>query len=292
MKNSRGQALVLVLLSLAVVLTLALYIVSRTVTDIAVSSREEEALRAFSAAEAGVERALVIGSSIGNTTIGDANFSANVSGFAEGTYSFSYPANLSSGDAVTLWFVDHDEDGNLSCGIGDNCFSGNILRVCWGKPGTSSSSDTAPAIELSVLYSTTPMNYSTLRIGRGAFDPNDNRLTENAFSSQDSTSCQIGGETFAFGQTIDLSAELGVPALSDGGLQYAKVRMLYNTTENHKVGFDVDFSGNDPLPSQGLMIDSSGTSGDSNRRLEVFQAWPEAPSVFDYALFSSSGIVK
>ena len=52
-KIESGQALLLVLLGMAVVLTIVLSILSRSVTDIAVTSREEEALRAFSAAEAG-----------------------------------------------------------------------------------------------------------------------------------------------------------------------------------------------------------------------------------------------
>lgn len=77
-----GQALLLVLLSMAVVLTIVLSILSRSVTDIAVTSRDEEALRAFSAAEAGVEQALVAGGGTG--TVGNATFNANVSGFASG----------------------------------------------------------------------------------------------------------------------------------------------------------------------------------------------------------------
>ncbi len=45
----------LVLLSMSVVLTLVLFILSRSITDIAVTTSQEEAVRAFSAAEAGVD---------------------------------------------------------------------------------------------------------------------------------------------------------------------------------------------------------------------------------------------
>src|SRR6185369_6746883 len=96
-RNESGQALVLVLLSLAVVLTLVLFVLSRSVTDVAVSSRQEEAVRAFSAAEAGVERALVVGSSSGSTQIGDATYKANVTSYAEGLPDFNYPIVMSSG---------------------------------------------------------------------------------------------------------------------------------------------------------------------------------------------------
>jgi Tfp pilus assembly protein PilX len=82
-KSQKGQALVLVLLSLSVVLTLVLFILSRSITDVAVSSKEEESARAFSAAEAGIERSLVVGS--GNSSdIGDAHYVASVTSFALG----------------------------------------------------------------------------------------------------------------------------------------------------------------------------------------------------------------
>jgi Tfp pilus assembly protein PilX len=53
-----GQALVVVLLIVAVVLTLGLSIASRGVTEINVSSVENDSSKALDAAEAGVESAL------------------------------------------------------------------------------------------------------------------------------------------------------------------------------------------------------------------------------------------
>ncbi|KKU09040.1 MAG: hypothetical protein UX13_C0051G0010, partial [Candidatus Woesebacteria bacterium GW2011_GWB1_45_5] len=93
-------------------------------------------------------------------------------------------------------------------------------------------------------------------------------------------------------KTLNFS-DLGIPPGSYGstnGLQFARARLLYNTDQTHPVGFDV--SGGDTLPSQGLMIASSGSSGDANRKLEVFQGWPEAPVIFTSAVFSSTGLTK
>lgn len=287
-KSNSGQALVLVLLSLAVVLTLVLYILSRSITDIATSSREEESVRAFSAAEAGVERALVVGSFGGS--IGDANFNAQVSDFSEGTSTFNYPINLNVGDTATLWFVSHDNNSNLVCNVLNPCFSGSTVKVCWGKPGTAT--NVAPAIETSIFYTTTPLDFSTTRIARAAIDPNTSRA--NNFADPDPGTCTIDGVAYQFQKTFTLSA-LGIPAGSygtDGGLLFARIRMLYNSTESHNVGFDVNFAGNDVLPSQGSLIDSTGTSGESNRRLEVFQAWPEPPTIFDNVVFSTGSLSK
>lgn len=296
MKYQRGQALVLVLLSLAVVLTIVLFILSRSITDVAVSSRSEEAVRAFSAAEAGVENALVVGTSSGLTTIGNATFNANVSNVSEGSNNFNYPVPINSGEATTLWFVAHDEANNdsLICNAQKPCFTGKQLKICWGNTGTGGSSSTTPAVELSVFYETTPGDPATTRIARAVYDPNSGRLASNSFSSPDGGTCTIGDVSYAFQKTIDLST-LGVPAGSYGsqnGLQFARVRMFYNTDTSHAVGFDVNFAGNLLLPSQGSQIDSTGTAGQSNRRISVFQGWPEAPAIFEGAVFSSFGLVK
>lgn len=273
-----GQALVLVLLSLAVVLTLVLFILSRTVTDIAVSTNEEEAIRAFSAAEAGIEKALIIGST-GDTPIGAASFNANVTGFSEGTPTFNYPINLASGDSATLWFVNHD----ISTGaITTQHFSGDSVKVCWGKSGASDSTATTPAIEMTVFY-----DDGLVKVGRAALDPNAGRTATNSFTNVSGRNCTIDGVEYAFWENIDLTALTGGATDS---LLFAKLRMFYNSDENQIVGFDVTGAGD--LPSQGLDIESLGTSGSANRRIEVFQAWAEAPGIFEYSLFSVGGLVK
>ena len=290
----KGQALVLVLLSLAVVLTLVLFILSRSITDIAVSSREEEAVRAFSAAEAGVENALVVG--VGSASdIGNASYTSAVSDFAVGLPSFVYPLSLTSVESGTVWFIGHDTDSNTLCDATHPCYRGGSIKVCWGKEGTSAIVGTTPAIEFTLFYETTPGSAATARIAIGAYDPNAGRRSANAFAAPDGAGCtDIEGENFAFSKNISF-ASLGIPAGSynvDKGLQFAKVRMFYNTDANHKIAFDVSGAGGTMLPSQGLKVNSSGVAGESNRRLEVFQGWPEAPSIFESVVFSGNGVTK
>lgn len=57
-KKSSGQVALIVLLIMVVILTIGLSLASRSITDIRISQDEKEALRAFSAAEAGIEEAL------------------------------------------------------------------------------------------------------------------------------------------------------------------------------------------------------------------------------------------
>jgi hypothetical protein len=293
-ENQGGQALLLVLLSMAVVLTIVLSVLSRTITDITVTTSEEEALRAFAAAEAGIERALIVGSNTGDFGEG-ASFTATVSNFGQQQSEYVYPEKILSGETAVVWFVDHDEDsGGLTCDTGE-CFSGSSIKICWGEPGTASDSDTTPAIETSVFYAETPGDYSTVRIARDTRDPNVIRRSSNNFQADEvGTACVISDQEFAFRKILNFGTDLGIPAGSYGvqnGLQFAKIRILYNTGMAHTMGVDVSATGNS-LPSQGVRIESAGSSGEANRRIEVFQTFGELPAIFDAAIFSPGGIVK
>ena len=294
-KYQSGQALLLVLLSMAVVLTVVLSVLSRTITDITVTTKEEEALRAFAAAEAGIERALIIGSNIGEFEDG-ASFTATISNFGQQQTEYIYPEKLLSGETAIVWFIDHDEDdGALTCGTGE-CFTGSLINLCWGEPGTASDSNFTPAIEASIFYATTPGDYSSIQIAREAVDPNTTRRSVNAFSATDAGTCTIGDTDFQFQTLLDF-ASLGIPPASyntQNGLQFAKIRILYNTDMAQTLGVDTAPSGlaGNNLPSQGVRIESAGSSGEANRRIEVYQTFGELPPIFDAVLFSPGGIVK
>jgi len=86
----------------------------------------------------------------------------------------------------------------------------------------------------------------------------------------------------AFRGVFDLSS-LGIPAgtlSTQNGLQYARVRMLYNTTQSHSLGVSVNYADNATLPSQGSLVESLGSAGNANRRIEVFKSFGEPPSIF------------
>lgn len=292
-RNSSGQALLLVLLGMAVILTIVLSILSSSVTDVKVTTTEEDALRAFSAAEAGVERALITGGSA-TGSIGGSNFNASITTIGQAATSYIYPADVASGDTATIWMVSHDANDALICDATHPCFTGRTIKFCWGKSGTPNNAATTPAIEVAVFYANTPGNYGTIRIGRATFEPNASRIASNAFLSPDAGTCTIGTTTFAFQKTVDLST-LGVPAgsyNSANGLQMLRVRMLYNTDRAQSVGVDTNFAGNSNFPSQAIQIESTGTAGDSTRRVQVLKGYADLPPVFDAAIFSPLGITK
>lgn len=274
MKNENsesGQALVLVLLALAVVLTIVLFILSRSITDISVSSSGSSAVSAFSAAEAGVEQALVIGAG-GSNTVGNASYTSQVTNVASGTTSFVYPVVLNSGDAMTLWLKSQDSSSS---------FTGSAVKICWGKSGTAGDSSVTPAVETVLFYETSAGVPSTTQIYRAAFDPNASRRISNSFAA-DSGICTVGGQSFQFSTTLDLAA-LPNP-------QFVFVRMFYNTDTSQPVAFDSTDA--HTFPSQGILVDSSGVASGSTRKVEVFQGWPEIPSPFQFAIYNSTGLTK
>jgi hypothetical protein len=241
-----------------------------------------------------VEQALVIGTGV-DGTVGDSNFSATVTGFAEGETDFANPAGALAGESVIFWFVAHDETtGETECNVSNPCFTGSQFRVCWGEPGTGSGDTTTPAIEVSIYYEEIPTLVSTTKIARATYDPNSSRRISNNFSAPDAGTCIAGGENFQFQKLIDLTT-LGIPAGSysiQDGLQFVKVRLFYNTDITQPVGIDVNQAGNGVLPSQGIRIESVGQAGSSNRKIDVYQGFGETPPIFDTAIFSPGGLTK
>lgn len=268
-KNERGQAVLIVLLSLSVVLVVVMFILSRSITDISLSSKEEDSMRAFSAAEAGIERVLVTGSATGSMNIGDATFDASVSDFASATSSVVYPISLKSGEIATFWFTRPGDP---------TVFSGNQMKLCWADDNATDN----PVIELTVYYKTSLGVYEVLR---NMFDPQGVARTQNSVTP--SANCTVGSDTFEYYSNIDFTT-LGLSA--GDSLQFATAKILYNTTTAHKIGIDV--TGHGLLPSQGAKILSDGQFGDANRRVEVYQLYPVAPPIFANAIYSASGIIK
>lgn len=282
--STSGQALIVILLVLAVAATVVLSLISRTVTDVAITNKEKESSRAFSAAEAGIEEALVGGPAT-TTLPGGETYTVAVGAVGEGATEFVWPQEILAGDTVPLWFVSHSGDGSLTC-ADNRCFTGASFKVCWGREGTLSGDSQTPAIEVVVIYKTSAGAYL---VGRVALDPNFTRRSSNKFDAE-SGSCTLAGQAFPFGKTINF-ADLGIPSSvydTAGGLQTARIRLLYNTATSHPVAF----GGTSSFPSQGKRLTSTGTSGEATRKVEVFQGFADLPPVFDFVLFTGGSLTK
>jgi hypothetical protein len=264
----KGQALVVVLLVLGVAVTVGLSIVSRSVTEVSVSTGEEESNKALEAAEAGVERALggvvAVDGPAGVGSLQEASFNVTNTGVGGGN-TYEVPFRLSAGDVATI---------SLEGYTGPAPY--NNFQLCWGN-----GSGAVPAVEV-ILYFRDASG--EMRVGRQAYDPDEARNDSNGFEDDSPGSC-AGGLDYDFYRAFDL-ADVGWTA---GGTPIMlRVRVLYNTTPQ-PIALRVP-AGN--LPSQGSEIISTGQAGGSTQRLRVIQANPDLPLMFDSALFSGSSLTQ
>ncbi len=309
----KGQALVIVLLTITAVLTLVLSVVSRSVTEVSITSFEENAIRAFSAAESGVEKVLLNPDSfVGQEIIEDVDkdqsvsFTANVEVKTPGS-SFRYPKDLVSGETATFWLAEHSDERVLDCdGTRYECFNGNTLTFCWDNPNSQPS---ASAIEVFIFYTPSGSatngsnNFEDVRVKRYAYDPNPSRRGENGFGepTPGAVGCDLDGNgqnEFANRVDVDLSPlwENELRSCRDnctgafmlcGCFIKAKVRMYYADSPQR-----LAISADEYLPAQGYQITSTGVAAEASRRVSVFQGYPEPPDLFEAALFSVTDIIK
>ena len=74
-------------------------------------------------------------------------------------------------------------------------------------------------------------------------------------------------------------------------LLFVKVNVLYNESAPHPIALKLTGAG-ESFPVQGVIVESTGTSGDVSRRLILNQGFPEIPVEFTDAIFSKSNLSK
>ncbi len=286
-RNS-GQALLVILLIMAVALTIGLAVTSRTVTDVEISGKTEEAARAFSAAEAGIEEALVsaIVGPFGDELSEGVGYTGLKTNLGEGNEYLFPKESASSGDDIrTLWLANYNDLSKK--------YDYDRVQIFWGNPGASPE----PALEVIIYYGNVSSN--NYRVIRYALD-NTTRDPDNYFCRRGDLGtprcngvidfqqgASILGQTILYSTTLDLS-----PALVPGNaLLFARLRFLYNN-DVQVLGVAKAGSGLTGFPSQGVKIESTGTAGTSNRKVEVIRMHPAPPGIFDFLLYSSGDLSK
>lgn len=285
-ESLKGQALLLVLLGMGAAMVLVLSVVSRSITDISLTSKEDESARAFSAAEAGVEKVLISGSSDNIPDLGNnSGYVSELGDLAAGSTEYNIPESLKSGEFGTVWFVPHDENGQMTVPAEADF---NKLTICWGNENATGE---IPALELSLYYDDTPgpgtpslnnpPDYSGVKVFRAAYD-SASAGRDNGFETDGiDTECVIAGQNYPYSKK-----ELIVASLND--LLFARIKLLYNSVAQN-VGVQIKGAN---LPSQGKRIVSTGTSGDATRKVEVIQTYKDILPFLDNAVYSNSNLEK
>lgn len=271
--GSRGQALLVILLIVAVILTVALAVVSRSITDIKISEQSEESARAYSAAEAGIESALA-GEADPSGSFDTGSFSTASVSYPESANSFAFPSGITNNEILTLWLSDYP---NYT-----NSYTGSDITLYWGNKDTTQN----PALEASFYYK----EGSSYKVLKYALDPLSTRTPDNNFCNPPSCGSEVNSfstsPTSAGGKTFQYNANVDLP--SGVSLLFARLRVLY-ASQPEIVGASAGILS---LPSQGKKIISTGTSGSSTRKVEVISLHPAPPEIFDFVLYSGTDLVK
>lgn len=264
--NQRGQALLIVVLVMVVALTVGLSIASKTITNLRTSTEEASSQKALAAAEAGVEQAIKtnqIGSNVASGTFTDTNtsYQTSVNSVSGSSFLMNGGNSVLQDNGADLWLSDYSSDSTKL--FTTNLYSGNVT-IKWGSSGNPCSD---AALEIIILSG--PNKQSAVS-SRYTYDACASRANSNNFKQVGINQSTLLGKTF-FYQTDQITIQ--------SGFLGRVVPLYYNTP--------VGVVGTAAFPLQGTTITSTGTSGTTTRKVNVFQGYPEIPSeFFPYNLFS------
>lgn len=278
---------------MVVALGIGLSIVQKSLVDISTSGKVEDSSRAFSAAEAGIEKALreTASGRIGSVSVDftENNSRANVmdTGLLPCIPGASCPPGVTTQPALEypplakeevthVWLADYTSTSNPP----PLYYAQPTLDVYWGNSGTDQA-----ALELTLVYYAGGIYQSK----KWYFESSASRAATNGFTLGTCSGNHTptgGANTYQCKTTI-------TGLLSD--MMLLRARLLYNTASQpfavQSTATSVCSSGC-YLPSQARKFESTGFSGQTQRKVEVFQINKVVPPYFDYAIFSAGEIRK
>ncbi|MDP3973852.1 MAG: pilus assembly PilX N-terminal domain-containing protein [Candidatus Daviesbacteria bacterium] len=283
-KFEGGQVILLLLLAITVGLGVGLSIVQRSISNVSTSTKVEESQRAFSAAEAGIERAL-LGDYSGADFISEnlSEASVETTGQIPGSQQAFEEPNNSKEDTAQMWLA---SPADLS-----PFYTQGSFDVYWGKSDVVDDND-KPAISLRVIY----YLGGSYQVKQFFFDPVGSRRTVNGFSAPGSCSNSLSAITTSSGTGRTFYCKTTISGLRPGGenLIVVRARLSYSDS-SHPIAFVPTVTGGCvgcSFPPQARIITSTGQSGSTQRRLQLFVQDDVVPWYFDYALFSLGEISK
>lgn len=292
-ENQKGQVVIILLLVIVVGLAVGLTVVGRSVTEISTSTKTEQSSRAFSAAEAGIEKILQQNPSLGSTgsvpniTFNNQSQAQQIEWNAdlpETQKALEYPP-FGKESFAQFWLAN---PSNLAASYDRSSF--DIYFGDKSQDYSSGKENNQPAIEVHLIYRDGSNGYKSLK---KFIDSYSTRVPANSFDTCSSPASPIETndsgsndrwfycEASFSGYPLDISNNI-YPVM-------VRVRILYTNTA-HPVAIQPTSGGS--LPKQSQIYRSTGTAGDVARTLEVFRQKSVMPQLFDYVLFSAGDLSK
>lgn len=287
MEKQKGQIILILILVVTVALVIGLSVIQKSLSDVSTSTKVEQSARAFSAAEAGIEKAIQTDKAVPSFNLGnDVKLQEvqknDVPALGQ---ALEYPP-LSKEEVAQVWLAVPDTLNNY--------YKQTSLDVYWGS--TKATDREQPAIEIKVIYQDAsgfislpfyidPVTGTGGQLSNGFKDPS---VYPPAGCGGYQIATSFSPPDRPFKCKISLS---GLPNSASGlpKLILMRVRFLYNSTSQP---FAVAPTGGDSLPVQAKIFTSTGVAGETQRKVQVFRLDKVVPPYFDYAIFSAGEIKK
>lgn len=285
--NQKGQIILILILVMTVALTIGLSIVQKSLVDVSTASKVEQSSRAFSAAEAGIEKAL-----LENTTNIHSleNFSDNSSKIksivdtglipatpVQNPQTLQYPqqdalekSTIKREGIAQVWLAQPDSTDNPPTSF----YIQDSLEIYWGTDPNDE-----PALEVTIIYYNN--GYKSFK---KYFDPLSRGVGFESITCNGENTPKAG--TIAYRCKKLLS---GLPS----NLILLRSRLLYNSADQPLAFQALGTCGQGcSFPPQDRKIISTGEAGETQRRIQIFQQNKVVPPFFDYAIFSTDRVGK
>ena len=263
----RGQILLIVVLVMVTALTIGLSVAARTITNVRTSQEAENSEKAFSAAEAGIEQSLTHNSSTNGSFSNNTTYKTTVNQISGTQFTLNNGSAVFKDDAIDVWLSTYPNYANP--------WTGNIT-LYWGDSSDTCSqtegTNTISALEVVAVTGNKANPYVT----RYAFDPCSQRSLDNKFTFISSGGGVVAGKTYSYRRTLSITSGL-----------FVRIIPLYGPTTLAVTGCDSANANCSALPSQGTVIEATGTSDNTSRKLVSYRSYPKIPTeLFPYSLFS------
>ncbi|PIP75065.1 MAG: hypothetical protein CO135_03240 [Candidatus Levybacteria bacterium CG_4_9_14_3_um_filter_35_16] len=264
-KRQSGQALLIVVLVMVIALTVGLAVASKSIIGMRMSTEQSESQKALSAAEAGIEQLLSSTGSLPPITSGEignkAGYTATTTQVSGSSFNLNGGNNIAKNEGFDVWLSTYSVDPAL---IYTNPWggAGKLLTIRWGDSDDACKN---AALEIVVLSGTKISPILT----RYAVDPCSSRNLQNHFFPIGPSVEAINGKVYYYASSISVSNGL-----------LARIIPLYYSSP-------IGVEGEVELPSQGSVIESTGSLNKTQRKVTVFRGYPRVPSeLFQYSLFT------
>ncbi len=280
--------MLILILVMTVALAIGISVVQRSLSDISTSTKVEQSSRAFSAAEAGIEQALInpdvaplpvdfFGSNQSSAAVTGGTLIPAVAAVGSTQAALEHPP-LSKEENAHVWLAEFTSNTNPP----PPHYTQNSLYVYWGDPNAADKA----ALEVTLIYYDGGYKSQKWYLDQ----PAANRSAPNNFDT--SVECPAAGSSFALGSSTYYKCRKGL-YLPSSGLMMLTARLLYNKTSQPFAVQAVGTCGQPcSIPPQARIFTSTGTAGQTQRKIKLFQTEMVAPPYFDYGLFSAGDINK